>query len=1402
MRLACFFLAATVSSIVQAQTYNVGPGGAVKREPKAGSASTAPAASAGAAGQQLGWGTNIQNARLAHAAEAAVARGDYGAAMNYAQLAVRAAPSNAQLWFLLGYAARLDGRLSVAENAYTRGLRLEPSSLSGKSGLAQTYSLMGQNDKAEQILKQNLALAPDRVDDALMLGNLYVKTGKYPEALGVLEQAERIRPSARAELLLASSYLHLKQMDQANRYLQMAKKRSPNNPDVLRSLAGYYRETGDYGQAIAALELIQNPAPGVTAELAYTYQLDGNLGQSAKLYKQAADEMPKEIDLQLSAAQAQVGIGKSDDAKPFLARAEHLDSHSYRLHAIRGEIARIHEHPEDAIREYKAALENLPAHPVEGPLYGIQLHMNLMQLYKDSNDKDASGRQLEIAEKKIATVSGPILEEPPFLRLSALIKLNTGNLDSALADMKQALAINAHDPNNLQLDGDILMKMGRTEDAIRVFQSVLKIHPEDRYALTSLGYASRLAGRNHEAEEYFKRLEKADPSLYLPYLALGDLYASMDEFKKAEDSYTKAYQFNRRNPLIVAGAMNNAIAAHKIDLAGHWLSRADADMRRQPRMLREQERYLSFRGKYRESAEFGRKAIQVLPEDRDVVVYLGYDLLHLRQYDDLLKLTTQYMNVLPHEPDIPLLAGYVELHYGRLDAARRDFTEAIDRGPKVTTAYVNRGYVLNELHKPELAAHDFKTAIGQDPEYGPAHLGLAYSYLNLDQSSGAIEQADLARKYMGDSQPVHVIRATAFAREGRLTKAADEYRAAIKFTPRSGPLHLALGSTLFSQHRYQDAIPEFETAVKLSPDTASAYAFLARSYAQLDNPGQTRHYVELAEKRVDGAANPGQIYTYTGEALNTIGDHQGAMERFRKGLTSPGSNRVGIRLAIANLMARQGQSTNAEREVGLGLLEAQAGMTAPPTGDQFIEAANVFREMHDYQLSQNYLRRAKKAGAQDIAVRIGLANNYVALGDTFRAKAELDAARAAATAGSRHQYQFLLAEASVLQQEHRRPEAQLSLARAADVQTENPEAQQALLRVGANEGLRINPTLSVLSDFSVSPIFEDTTVYVLDSKVDGDVPVPPSDTALLPPPRSSLQTQWTAAYHLHLPGLPPASGLFQVRNARGEISVPITSAIVNRNTTDYNFNFGLNPTIRLGNDALTFDSGVQGTIRRDSRSPVAINQNLLRLFTYISTSSFFNTISMSGYVIHEAGPFTESDLHSHTLASAVNFRVGRPWSKTALITGWSLNDQTFSPGGIEDHFTTAYVGLDHHFGSRLDLRVLAEDVRAWRTLHGRSGIAQNLRPAASVSFRPARHWTAQFSTAYSSNRGFHIYDSTQNSFSISYSRPFHRKFNTDSGAVSLAYPIHFSAGIQQETFFNFSGKHSQQFRPYIGISIF
>ncbi|MGC2246819.1 MAG: tetratricopeptide repeat protein, partial [Terriglobales bacterium] len=1339
---------------------------------------------------KLGWGSNIQNARLARAAETALKSGDYAAAMDFAQRAAQSAPGDAKLWFLLGYAQRLAGKTQASVESYNHGLRINPSSLEGQSGLAQTFARMGRKDDALKLLTHVVDSDPGRITDVQLLGEMLLQSGNFDDALKQLQRAEQMHADARSELLLAITYERLNQDKQAEHYLDIAKHRSPNNPEVVRALAGFYREMGNYSAAIAALKSLPNKSPEVKAELAYTYQLAGKQDEAAKVYVEAANAAPRDVNLQLSAAQSELTAGDVDTAVNYLDRADKLNPNHYRLHAIRGEVANLEERNEDAAREYNAAIINLPREPAEGPLYSIQLHLNLVQIYDRLQNDGAAKSQLAIAQSEIDQLNLEGKSREDFLRLRSQIKLYAGDTSGALQDVHDALALNPKDPNALQLNGDLLVKIGRAEEALGIYKKVLTLDPDNELALTSLGSVSRQLGHDKEAEKYLLRLAATHPRYYASYLALGDLYTARREYDKAETNYRKAHGLAPRNTLAIAGGMNAAIEAHRFPLAGEWLNLASAQMQQDPFIMREKERYLSWTGDYKDSAAIGEQLIQKLPQDRDVVVYLGYDLLHLERYDELLALATRYQNVLPKEPDLPLLAGYAYKHNGDLADAQSEFTKSIERGPNVATAYVNRGFVLHDQRQSAASAADFNAALKIEPKNGEAHLGLAYADLDLHRARPALEQAKLAEKAMGDSMALHLIRGTAYGDEGLLKRAIAEFQLALKSNPNDPNLHVAIADALYELHEYQEAINDLLDSDKLAPGNGLVYAQLARCFAQLHERNQTMHYIELAEK-----AGPGAVYVSTGEALSVLGEQKAAMARFERALSLTGSDRVEVRLAIAHLMMNRGQMDDTRRQVTLALMEAAAGRTEPPTGTELVQTADIFLGMHEYQLAQVYFQRALAVGAPESDVRIGLANAYLATGDTTRAEAQLDEVNKN-LGEDELSYNYLLARANVLRQLRQNAQAVTAFAQAAQAAGEDTTAEQAMLRTSGDEGLRINDTVSFISNYTLSPIFEDTTVYPLDAAFAGGT------NGALPPPRSSIQSLWTEAFHLHIQGLPESGGFFQVRNARGEISLPSANTIVDRDTWDYNFNYGISPSLRWADNVFNFNTGIQETIRRDSRDPYNMNQNLFRQYVYMSTSSFFNWVSLNGFAIREAGPFTENSQRSRDLSGALEFRVGRPWGKNALITGWGARDEQFSPIPREFYYTSTYAGFERRFSDRLKIRAIGEYLRSWRVEISQYAIAQAFRPAGTVDFSPTRNWSIEATTAYSRNMGIHAYDSVQSGFAVSYAMPIHRTIQQDGQDLPVHYPIRFSAGVQQQDFFNFDGPSTQQFRPYLQINIF
>jgi hypothetical protein len=208
-----------------------------------------------------------------------------------------------------------------------------------------------------------------------------------------------------------------------------------------------------------------------------------------------------------------------------------------------------------------------------------------------------------------------------------------------------------------------------------------------------------------------------------------------------------------------------------------------------------------------------------------------------------------------------------------------------------------------------------------------------------------------------------------------------------------------------------------------------------------------------------------------------------------------------------------------------------------------------------------------------------------------------------------------------------------------------------------------------------------------------------------------------------------------------------------------------------------------------------MNQNLFRQFLYVSSSPIGNWLSFSGNLIREAGPFTDQNLHSRDLSAAVDFRLGRPWGKNALLTGYSGRDLLFGPAVYEYYQTVSYAGLQRAFSPRLRVLAVAEFLRAWRVQSNQYAIAQTLRPRFGVDAQLKEHWTLSASGAWSSGRGFHAYDNVTSSIMFSYTRERYLDRNIGSETASAGYPMRFSFGLQTQNFYDFSGHGGNKIVP-------
>jgi tetratricopeptide (TPR) repeat protein len=1343
-------------------------------------------------GPDLGWGSSIDVAREARAAQDALKRNDCSAAVPFAERAAKSASQNPELWFLLGYAARLCDRYQASIDAYNRGLRLQGNSIRGLGGLAQTYAKMGRDAEAVQLLQRVIDASPRDPNNLQLAGELLLNSDPK-RSLDLLRRANDIRPSAHTDLLMAHAYDRLGQPDESARSLTRARTRAPKDPEVLRALAAEYRNQGQYDLAISTLQAVPSKASDVQAELAYTYQLASKPQEAADLYSRVAKSDPGNIGLNLSAAQALVNLGQADKARPFLDDARKIDGNNYRLHAILGAIAETEERAADAGAEYALALANVPKRVPEGHLYGIELRLHLFQLAVKRDDQAAGKQQLEAALADINQVVVPESSRSEKLRLRAAIEAELGNLDAADKDLKEALALAPANVNSLTSYGNLQWKLGQKDAARDTFSKVLEIDKDNRTALLFLGHSARDKGEAKLAETYFTRAVSGRAKDYAPYLALGDLYTAEGNFHSAEANYEEAFRRMPGNPLIVAGGANAALEARELDLAKRWLDRATGNMNDSPQLKRERERYLTFKGDYAESARLGYEVLEKLPNDREAVIYLAYDLYYLGRHADAMGLVIKYDPLFANDKDLALIAGYIHARDGQFREALSDFTRALERDPKMATGYVNRGFVLTDLREGAKATKDFQTALQLRPDYGEAYLGLAFADLQLHRPKPALTHLDAAQRLLGESHSWHLARAEAFRQLQDFVHAEPEYRAALEETPNDLVTRLAYAYTLYHMRRYQQSITEIGLAQKLAPADSAVYALRAQVHAKEGAREETLHDIQLADQYDHGQI---EILMATGDALLTLGDRDAAMQRFSRALDAPKGNRVGVRLALAQVFWRKGRFDDARQQIALAFTDARVG-DAAVTAEDLVEAANIFLAVRDFDLAGTYFDKASLAGANPRPVAIGLTNTYLAQGETRKAETAL--ASLGPPVDFRDDYDYMMASANLYRQRHDTVHALSDFAQASAIagQEDKGVARTAELELAGVEGRQINEKVSFFPSGAFSPQLEDINVYALDAKI-----LHVTDPSALPLPRHSFQSLAALNYRVHLGEMPVVSGFVGQSMTTGRLSFPSADVIQDRHTYDTILNGGITPVLHLGSNSVAFNGGLQFTIRRDTISPVYMSQNLFRQFLYVSTSSFFNWIAVNASAVREAGPFTDQNLRSRDASASLQFTVGRPWGRTSLLVGYTARDLLFQPR-VEEYFSTSsYIGLQHKFGSRLTAALLGEYVRSWRVHTTEYAIAQALLPGARFEFRASPRWNVQGSFLLSRGEGYHFYDNARSEFLVSYERPVRRKLKDGGSEVSVAYPVRLSFGLQQQTFYNFAGSSKTTLLPVVHLTLF
>ena len=196
--------------------------------------------------------------------------------------------------------------------------------------------------------------------------------------------------------------------------------------------------------------------------------------------------------------------------------------------------------------------------------------------------------------------------------------------------------------------------------------------------------------------------------------------------------------------------------------------------------------------------------------------------------------------------------------------------------------------------------------------------------------------------------------------------------------------------------------------------------------------------IQSAER---AGGNNSKVLLATAEALLVMGNNDQAMARYGQALELSEADRLETRLALARLFSQEGKYADARDQIALGFAEARVSDATVITAEDYLNAADVLMSMNDFRLAQQFFSRAQNAGADEMAVAIGMANAHLALGETQNAEALLTSA--GDPVDRQTNYDYLISMGNVYRQRQDTQRALSTFARANSLQPDNDSSQRA-----------------------------------------------------------------------------------------------------------------------------------------------------------------------------------------------------------------------------------------------------------------------------------------------------------------------------------------------------------------------
>jgi tetratricopeptide (TPR) repeat protein len=715
---------------------------------------------------------------------------------------------------------------------FKNAIRLNKQLLSAWQGLAEVDEATQNWGELTAVLRTVVDLDPQNVAAKKKLAKLLLRAGSLDEALNLVNQTNEMEgKDADVSALRSIILFKLKDSEGAKREAEAALAIDPKQPGAMVVLSADRLARGD---ARGALEILNSKAAADSNDLGIQLfklkilEQTQDLQQAEALLRRLVELYPDEPEFRKQLVKLYVFQHRPEDAEreERAIVAAHPDDSQAELELVQllGVLKGLAAARQELVDRIKAGKDIFPYQMALAELDFSQGHFTdsfqlLESIINDQSSPDhvltaqvklaamqLSRKQTDAAEKLVSDILRKDNRNTDGLSMRASIRMDRGELEPAINDLRQALNDQPRSVPLMLLLAVAYERSGSIELAEKQFSDATKTSNFD--ANTGLAYVAFLQRRGSAA-----RAEEVLSQLAARWPQSEQILTMLAQAKLGRRDWTGAQELAEAIRRI-GNNRDNGIADQILGAA------------------------LNGRDKYEESIAVLQNAYAAAPAAGPPMLALVQVYMRAKQPQKAVAFLQNVLKANPTNGQAHALLGVVELAQNAPNEALKSFKEAIRVQPQDPVGYrALANFYLAQKNVDE-AVQVLRGGLQQQPDSTILHLALAGAYEQKDDFEAAIsEYQSILAKEPGSLVVLNNL--ASLLADHRTDKESFERAKSLAASLRKSPIPQfkdTLGWVDYRQGDYKNAIPLLEEAAGGLPSGALVRYHLGMSYLAIGEP--------------------------------------------------------------------------------------------------------------------------------------------------------------------------------------------------------------------------------------------------------------------------------------------------------------------------------------------------------------------------------------------------------------------------------------------------------------------------------------------------------------------------------------------------------------------------------------